>query len=170
LPACLIGLGFLTALNLFGIAESARVLTLPTAVFIVSILGVIVLGFFNWHPGAKIGTPLDLHATEALGVVLVLKAFAGGCSAVTGVEAIANGVPTFRQPRVQRAQRTEVSLGVLLGVMLIGLALLIHAHHVLPRGGVTVLAQADCRRLRQGMGVLRQQPGRHPGAGLGRQH
>jgi hypothetical protein len=73
--------------------------------------------------------------------VLILKAFASGCSAVTGVEAIANGVPAFRAPRVGRAQRTEVSLGALLGVMLVGLALLIHAHHVVPRGGVTILAQ-----------------------------
>ncbi|HEY6397588.1 MAG TPA: amino acid permease, partial [Solirubrobacteraceae bacterium] len=62
-------------------------------------------------------------------------------SAVTGVEAISNGVPAFREPRVRTAQRTELSLGVLLGVMLIGLALLIRAHHVLPRGNVTLLAQ-----------------------------
>jgi amino acid transporter len=114
----LIGLAFLTVLNLFGIAESARVLMLPTAVFIVSILGVIFLGLFDWHPGTTIGAPLSLHATEAVGLVLVLKAFAGGCSAVTGVEAIANGVPAFREPRVQRAQRTEIGLGGLLGVML----------------------------------------------------
>jgi amino acid transporter len=141
LLVCLLGLAFLTILNLFGIAESARVLMLPTVVFIVSILGVIVLGLINWHPGTTIGTPLAFRPTEALGIILILKAFAGGCSAVTGVEAIANGVPAFRPPRVQRAQRTEVSLGGLLGVMLIGLALLIHVHHVLPRQGVTILAQ-----------------------------
>jgi amino acid permease-like protein len=57
------------------------------------------------------------------------------------VEAISNGVPAFRRPRVRTAQRTEISLGVLLGVMLVGLAVLIRAHHVVPRGGVTVLAQ-----------------------------
>src|SRR6202011_6120657 len=79
--------------------------------------------------------------TESLGIVLILKAFAAGCSAVTGVEAIANGVPAFREPRVRTAQRTEISLGILLGLMLVGLALLIRAHHVVPRGGVTVLAQ-----------------------------
>jgi hypothetical protein len=79
--------------------------------------------------------------TESLGIVLLLKAFASGCSAVTGVEAISNGVPAFREPRIRTAQRTEISLGVLLGVMLIGLSILISAHHVLPRGGVTMLAQ-----------------------------
>ena len=73
--------------------------------------------------------------------MLILKAFAAGCSAVTGVEAISNGVPAFREPTVKTAQRTEISLGVLLGIMLVGLGALIHAHHVVPRGGVTVLAQ-----------------------------
>jgi amino acid transporter len=57
------------------------------------------------------------------------------------VEAIANGVPAFRKPRVRNAQRTEISLGALLAVMLVGLAILIHVHHLVPRGGVTILAQ-----------------------------
>ncbi len=82
-----------------------------------------------------------IHATESLGLVLILKAFAAGCSALTGVEAIANGVPAFRAPAVKRAQHTEVALGVLLGVMLLGLAVLIKLHHIVPRGNVTVLAQ-----------------------------
>ncbi len=142
LAVCLIGLALLSAVNMFGIAESARLLMLPAAVFIVSILAVIVAGAFHPHAVATIGTNLGpIRPTTALGIVLVLKAFASGCSAVTGVEAIANGVPAFRVPRVRTAQRTEISLGVLLGVMLIGLALLIRAHHVVPRGGVTILAQ-----------------------------
>ncbi len=141
LAVSLIGLLLLTAVNMFGISESARLLMLPTVVFIVSILAVIIVGPFHSHPVATIGTALPIHATEALGIVLILKAFAAGCSAVTGVEAIANGVPAFRQPRIRTAQQTEVSLGVLLGVMLIGLSILIRAHHVVPRGGVTILAQ-----------------------------
>jgi amino acid transporter len=142
LLVCLIGLALLTAVNMFGIAESARLLMLPTAVFILSILAVIVVGPFHPHPVARIGSNLGTtHATTALGVVLILKAFAAGCSAVTGVEAIANGVPAFRKPRIRRAQRTEISLGVMLGVMLVGLAILIRAHHIVPRGGVTILAQ-----------------------------
>ncbi|MGC5004938.1 hypothetical protein [Streptomyces sp. NBC_01637] len=74
-------------------------------------------------------------------MLLLLKAFSSGCSALTGVEAIPNGVPAFREPRVKRAQRTELMLGALLGLMLIGLAVLIRRDHVAPRGGVTVLAQ-----------------------------
>jgi len=142
LLVALVGLVLLTAVNMFGITESAKLLLLPAAVFILSILAVIVVGPFHSHPVKLIGSSLGpVHATTALGIVLVLKAFASGCSAVTGVEAIANGVPAFRKPRVRTAQRTEVSLGLLLGVMLIGLALLIRAHHVVPRGGVTILAQ-----------------------------
>jgi hypothetical protein len=80
-----------------------------------------------------------VHATTALGIVLILKAFAAGCSTVTGVEAIANGAPAFRSPRT--AQRTELLLGGLLGVMLIGISVLFHTHHLIPHGGVTMLAQ-----------------------------
>jgi amino acid transporter len=138
----LIGLALLTTVNLFGIAESARLLMVPTAVFVFSMLAVIIAGALHPHPVARIGTYLGpVTPTTALGLILLLKAFAAGCSAVTGVEAISNGAPAFRQPRVRTAQRTEISLGVLLGVMLIGLALLIRAHHVVPRGGVTILAQ-----------------------------
>ena len=142
LLVALIGLVLLTAVNMFGISRSARLLMLPTLIFVISTLAVIVVGAFHSHPVAVIGTSEGhFPVTEALGVILVLKAFASGCSAVTGVEAISNGVPSFREPRIRTAQRTEVSLGVLLGVMLLGLALLINAHHVLPRGNVTILAQ-----------------------------
>ncbi|MFD6998450.1 APC family permease [Streptomyces mirabilis] len=141
LAVCLIGLALLTAVNLRGVAESARVLMLPTVLFIVSILGIVLLGLARGHPVAFVGTAQPVHATEALSVLLLLKAFSSGCSALTGVEAIANGVPSFREPRVKRAQRTELMLGALLGLMLIGMALLIRRDHVAPRGGVTVLAQ-----------------------------
>jgi amino acid transporter len=138
----LVGLVLLTVVNMFGISESARLLMLPAAVFILSILGVIVLGLLRAHPVARIGTPAgSIAPVTAVGLVLILKAFAAGCSAVTGVEAIANGVPAFKEPRVRTAQRTEVTLGVLLAVMLVGLAILIRAHDVVPRGGVTILAQ-----------------------------
>jgi amino acid transporter len=141
LGTCLVGLVLLTAINLVGLTESAKVLMLPTAVFIVSVLAVIVVGPFHSHPVKLIGDYAPIKATQALGIVLLLKAFAAGCSAVTGVEAIANGVPQFAKPRVRTAQRTEIVLGVLLGVMLVGLAILIKAHGVVPRHHVTILAQ-----------------------------
>jgi amino acid transporter len=141
LAMCLTGLVLITAVNLWGIAESARALMLPMVLFVSAIFGVITAGLVRSHPAAVVGTAQPVHISEALGVIVVLKAFAAGCSALTGIEAIANGVPTFRQPRARRAQRTELMLGALLGTMLIGLSVLIHREHVIPRGGVTVLAQ-----------------------------
>jgi amino acid transporter len=141
LVICLIGLVLLTGVNLRGVTESARVLMLPTVLFIVAILGIVLLGLLRSHPVAVVGTQRSFPAHESLGLLLILKAFSSGCSALTGVEAIANAVPTFRTPRVKRAQRTELMLGALLGLMLIGLAVLIRRDHVAPRGEVTVLAQ-----------------------------
>jgi hypothetical protein len=142
LEVCLGSLVLLTVVNLWGIAESARFLMLPMVVFVGAIAGVIVVGIVRAHPAAVVGTAAPIRITETLGVLLILKAFAAGCSALTGVEAIANGVPSFREPRAQRAQRTELMLGALLGPMLIGLAVLIVREHIAPRTGVTVLAQA----------------------------
>jgi amino acid transporter len=142
LMTCLIGLIVLTAINLVGIAESAKALMLPTLIFVASIVAVVVVGLGRERPVKVIGTDLGpIHATDALGITLILKAFAAGCSALTGVEAIANGVPAFRSPAVKRAQRTEIGLGVLLGALLLGLAVLIKVHHAVPRGDVTILAQ-----------------------------
>ena len=141
LALCLAGLILITAVNLWGIAESARVLMLPMVVFLAAIFGVIAVGLVRSHPAAVVGTAQPVRVSEALGVILILKAFAAGCSALTGIEAIANGVPVFRQPRARRAQRTELMLGALLGAMLIGLSVLIRREHVAPCGGVTVLAQ-----------------------------
>jgi amino acid transporter len=145
----LAGLAILTTVNMFGLAESARLLLLPTAVFVISMLAIIVVGAFHFST-PHIGSPLHIATTETVGLVLLLKAFAAGCSAVTGVEAISNGVPAFRQPRVRTAQRTEVTLGLLLGAMLIGLAALIRAHGIVPRGGVTILAQVSAGALGTG--------------------
>jgi amino acid transporter len=152
LIVCLVGLVLLTTVNMFGIAESAKLLMLPTLVFIVSIVAVIVVGLVDHHNVARIGGASSVPTTglKALGIVLILKAFANGCSAVTGVEAIANGVPAFREPRVRSAQRTEISLGLLLGGMLVGLAVVIRLHHLVPRAGVTVLAQATAGTLGHG--------------------
>jgi amino acid transporter len=150
LAASMIGLAILTAVNMFGISESAKLLMLPAAVFVISTIAVIVVGAFHPHPVAVIGTRETSRATEAVGILLILKAFANGATAITGVEAIANSVPAFRQPRIRTAQRTELSLGALLAVMLIGLTILVKAHHVLPRGHVTILAQVTAAAFGKG--------------------
>jgi amino acid transporter len=143
-PICLGLLAVITVLNLRGLGEAARAFLLPTLLFIVGLLAIIAVGLI--HPLAR-DVPLPGHSTmpttnlEAVSVLLVLKAFSAGCSALTGVEAIANGVPVFKEPRVKRAQRTEVLLGSILGVMLLGLAVLADRWQIGPRSGQTVLSQ-----------------------------
>ncbi|MEV6504326.1 APC family permease [Streptomyces prunicolor] len=139
---CLAVLTLVTAVNLRGIAESARVFIVPTVVFIGSIFVLIVIGLFRDAPVNRVNSESVVTGNvTSVGVLLLLKAFASGCSALTGVEAIANAVPSFRAPRVKRAQRAEVALGAVLGVMLIGLSVLISRFHLQPVQGVTVLAQ-----------------------------
>ncbi|GGM14964.1 putative amino acid permease [Streptomyces fumigatiscleroticus] len=142
---CLAVLVLITAVNLRGIVESAKAFIVPTVVFVGSIFVLIAVGLFRSEPvstatAAGHASVLTDNAT-AVGTLLLLKAFASGCSALTGVEAIANSVPSFRVPRAKRAQRAEVALGAVLGVMLIGLSVLISRFHLQPVQGVTVLAQ-----------------------------
>ncbi|MCT4357035.1 APC family permease [Streptomyces sp. Je 1-79] len=145
LGICLAVLVLITGINLRGIVDSARAFTVPTCVFIGAILTLIVVGLFRDAPvsaeaSAGHASVLADNATT-VGALLLLKAFASGCSALTGVEAIANAVPSFRAPAARRAMRAEVALGALLGVMLIGLSALISRFGLQPVEGVTVLAQ-----------------------------
>jgi amino acid transporter len=137
---CVAVLALITGLNLWGVSESAKVFTVPTLLFILSMAAVIVGGLIRTNPAVALNHNVG-SATETVGILLLLKAFASGCSALTGVEAIANAVPEFRKPRARRAQHTEVWLGVLLGTMLVGLGILIRKFHVVPHSNVTVLAQ-----------------------------
>jgi amino acid transporter len=143
-PICLAILAFITLLNLRGLGASARAFLLPTMMFIVGLLAVIAVGLI--HPlGLKESLPgrslLQTHGLQVVSVLLILKAFSAGCSALTGVEAIANGVPLFREPRAKRAKRTEMMLGLILGAMLLGLAVLARRWRIGPRSNQTVLSQ-----------------------------
>ncbi|MEU7900391.1 APC family permease [Nonomuraea sp. NPDC049152] len=145
---CLGVLALVTAINLRGIAHSARMFIAPTVIYVGAILLVVIAGLFRSEPA------IDVHqqaqTLETVGVLLLLKAFANGCASLTGVEAIANAVPSFKQPRVRRAQHAEVALGGLLAVMLIGIAALIEKFAIVPADGVTVLAQVTQAALGDG--------------------
>jgi amino acid transporter len=143
---CLAVLGVITAANLWGVAESARLFILPTVLFIAGIFAVIIAGLIRSHPLVPPGGSVP-SVTATVGILLLLRAFASGCSALTGVEAIANAVPAFRAPRVHRAQHTEVGLGVILGLMLIGIAILADKYHALPSPTNTTLAQLTAASL-----------------------
>jgi amino acid transporter len=148
---CLAVLAVITAANLWGIAEAARIFMIPTIAFIVAIFLVIAVGLSRAHPAVALSHTLP-QATDTVGTLLVLKAFASGCSALTGVEAIANSVPQFRLPRARRAQHTEAALGVILGLMLLGLGELIRRWDALPQPGTTVLAQLTSGAIGHGSG------------------
>ncbi len=143
-PICLLILAVVTVLNLRGLGDAARAFLLPTAVFIIGLLAIIAVGLIHplaLHASQPGRSLLPSHSLETVSVLLILKAFSAGCSALTGVEAIANGVPLFKEPRVKRAKRTETLLGVILGAMLLGLAVLADRWQVGPRSGQTVLSQ-----------------------------
>ncbi|MFG1781275.1 APC family permease [Rhodococcus oryzae] len=149
---CLAILVGITALNLRGIADSARAFMIPTAVFVAGIFTVIIAGLLRSEPlSVSEGTAVAANV-QTVGVLLLLKAFSSGCAALTGVEAIANAVPSFREPRVKNAQRAEVALGILLGSMLIGLAVLIGKFALHPVEGTTVLSQLTEASLGHGIG------------------
>jgi amino acid transporter len=137
---CLAVLALITAANMWGVAESARLFIVPTVAFILAMAVVIFGGLFRAHPVVTLAGHLSA-ATESVGILLLLKAFASGCSALTGVEAIANAVPEFKQPRARRAQHTEMGLGFLLGIMLLGISVLIRKFDFAPSATETTLAQ-----------------------------
>ena len=128
----------LAAINLRGVAESSKAFALPTYLFIASVGVMVVTGLVRVGLGEDIkaessGFDVESHDLAQVAVILLLlRAFASGCSALTGVEAIANGVPAFRLPKVKNAQRTLVLMGGIAIVMFIGvtsLALLTEVHY-----------------------------------------
>ncbi|MCU1412786.1 MAG: DNA-binding protein [Microbacteriaceae bacterium] len=129
----------LAAVNLRGVAESSKAFALPTYLFIGSVLTMIVVGLFRTAIGdapVAASSSLLIKNPESLGqiaiILLLLRAFASGCSALTGVEAVANGVQAFRRPKIKNAQRTLVLMGsiaIVLFVGIVALALITHVHY-----------------------------------------
>ncbi|TCO49749.1 APC family permease [Actinocrispum wychmicini] len=148
---CLGVLAVVTAINLRGIAHSARAFIAPTVIYVGSIVVVEVVGLIRDQPAVTEHSG-PVPQLQTVGVLLLLKAFANGCAALTGVEAIANAVPSFRAPRVKRAQNAEIALGVLLAVMLLGIAVLIGKFSIHPVDGVTVLSQVTEASIGSGFG------------------
>ena len=133
---------FLLAVNLRGVRESGVAFAVPTYLFITSVFVMIGTGFYKFLTGQPLVaysagfevTPLDQvqNTMNAALILLVLRAFASGCSALTGIEAIANGVPAFRKPKVKNAQTTMTLMGLTAVLMFIGvtaLALISKVHY-----------------------------------------
>jgi amino acid transporter len=129
LPLSLAAIGLITWTNLRGVRESGRIFAVPTYLFVGSCalmllvgLGRLATGHLDPIPAA--GTAPLPEATTSVGVLLVLHAFAAGCTALTGVEAISNGVPAFRPPEARNARRTLGAMGMILGGLFVGVSFL----------------------------------------------
>jgi amino acid transporter len=135
---CLVILTILALVNMRGVKDTGTAFILPTFLFVGTLLALIVVGMWKTvltggHPVPVAPVPPALPATVgALGTWMLLKAFASGCAAMTGVEAVSNGVMAFGEPRVKRAQRTlTIIIGILM-VLLFGIAYLAKAYQVMP--------------------------------------
>ena len=145
---CLAFLLILTVGNLRGIRESGRIFAVPTYFFVVSIFALIAAGAYHYVTGTLV--PLNLPLPPEAGKVpvttfLLLTAFANGCTAMTGVEAVSNGVPAFRPPEAKNASATLVAMAVLAIGMFLGITFLAHTYGVIPtaaESGVSQLARA----------------------------
>lgn len=125
---CLAVLALLTIVNLRGVREAGLVFMLPTYVFVACLGATIVLGvvksLHGGHPAPVARPPLPPRATASLGAWVLMRAFASGCTAMTGVEAVSNGVQLFEQPRTRLAQRTLTIIIAILAFLLLGIAYL----------------------------------------------
>ena len=137
---------FITLVNLRGVRESGSIFAIPTYIFIGSALLLIIVGsiksFFLQHDPIIGNFPLA-KANEALTIFLVLRSFAAGCSAMTGIEAISNGVPAFKRPEARNARITLTWMAVILGTLFLGITLLATSYgfEANPASNPTVIGQ-----------------------------
>jgi amino acid transporter len=135
LPFCLGILLLVTVINLRGVRETGGVFMIPTYLFIFCLLGTIAIGLAKTlaaggHPVPVVQPPRLIHATEVVGIWLLLRAFASGCTAMTGVEAVSNGVMAFKEPPDKYARLTLTIVMGILTLMLVGIAVLTKAYGV----------------------------------------
>ncbi|NEU72355.1 APC family permease [Hassallia byssoidea VB512170] len=138
---CLIFIFLLTLANLRGVKESGNIFMAPTYAFIASIFVLIGLGLFKQATGQPVTEYPTLPVQEGVSLFFILRAFAAGCTALTGVEAISDGVLAFKEPEWKNARLTLLFLGIILGLMFVGITYLSNVYHVVPREGETLVSQ-----------------------------
>ena len=140
--------------NLRGVRESGKLFAAPTYLFVGSLLAMLVYGsagaIFNFLPEA----PYEPHrpGLEGVGLILLLRAFSSGCAALTGVEAVSNGVQAFKPPEADNARTVMTWLGVIAIVLFLGTTYLAYDFGLTPKADETIVSQL-ARRL-FGTGVL----------------
>jgi amino acid transporter len=146
---CLIFIAFIATANLRGVRESGAFFATPTYVFVVSFLFMIVFGLFHYFiygGAAAIPTQEELKTAEGyhlqpLTLFLLLGAFSNGCAALTGIEAISNGVQAFKKPEAKNAATTLIWMAILLTTMFLGTSVMAYLYHVHPKQSETVISQ-----------------------------
>jgi amino acid transporter len=132
---CLGILAVITVVNLRGTLDAGRLFALPTYLFVASFFLLLAIGVYRTvtaggNPEPVTPVPALPDATEAVSVWLLLRSFAAGCTAMTGVEAVSNGVSAFREPVVKHGHRTLGAICAILGILLAGIAYLAHAYGI----------------------------------------
>ena len=142
LSMCLGILALLTFVNLRGVRETGGIFMIPTYLFIACLLGMIAIGVYKvilsgGHPVPIVAPPKLMSATASVSTWLLLRAFASGCTAMTGVEAVSNGVMAFKEPTYKYARLTLTIIIAILMVMLLGIA------YLAPRYGVAATVPGE---------------------------
>jgi amino acid transporter len=149
---CLIFMFLIMLVNLRGVKESGNLFMIPTYAFIVSIFLLVGLGVYQQMTGTMpTETIANIPAKEPLTLFFLLRAFSAGCSALTGVEAISDGVLAFKPPEWKNARLTLIYLGVILGLMFVGITYLANIYHLVPVEGETAVSQLGRKIL--GVGI-----------------
>jgi len=135
LPLCLAILALVTVVNLRGVRESGSAFLLPTYLFVLTMLAVIAMGVYKSLAAGGHPVPMELPpalplSAAAVSPWLLLRSFASGCTAMTGVEAVSNGIQAFKEPRLVRAQQTLTAIVVILAILLLGIAYLCKAYNL----------------------------------------
>lgn len=146
---CLVFIVVIALANLRGVRESGALFAAPTYAFIISFLFMIGYGLFHYFiqggaapiPGADDLKLAEGYSPQPLTLFLLLGAFSNGCAALTGIEAISNGIPAFKKPEARNASTTLVWMAVLLTTMFLGTSVMAYFYGVHPRASETVISQ-----------------------------
>lgn len=134
---------FITLLNLRGVTESASILAYPVYLFVLALFILIGVGIYNILTGGvapELHTPLGTPVA-GISLFILLRAFASGSSALTGVEAISNAIPNFKDPAPNNAAKTLIMMGILLAILFSGIITLAYYYGTAPSAEVTVVSQ-----------------------------
>ena len=152
---CLGLIGFMMLMNLRGVKESGTAFAFPTYFFVIVSSCTVGIGLWKSFHGTLMavqGVEMIKTTIQPLTMFLILRAFSSGCTALTGVEAISNGITAFKEPRSKNAANTMVFMGLILGFLFLGITYLSVHIHALPSDSETIISQLG--RAIYGKGIM----------------